>query len=704
MDGGEHLPPNQEQLRRDQEDAERAAEVAAANDARDRAAAGALQDVLEARRQTDDMLAQLQETLAETQAAQQDLEDRRARLQQERIQWEAARDAAMAARQQALDAHHRPAAQGAPQQGGPGRYGAAHPHQHANNAGGQAPPPGPAMHNRAQHPHPAGPPQHGGLAQGPPQHGGPPQGPPQQGGPHPGYQGPGPHPQPAGGQPAEDPVAMLARQLAAAQMNNAHVVRPSVISQMTLEPFEGKESEDWLGWKERIESLMAAEGTPADQRRLKLHLHLRGGALNFWRSLTPWERNHAPWQTIIARFDARYASPDNADYHEREFYARCYRGESKEGPHDFLQDLIRRSELAFPDLTDHDGAVIDNRTRERGTQVKRQFIAGMPPKMRNALFMKNQADTPAESLAQYARKKFAANKLSTMEEQIAESFNAAEAKTTTTTTAAQQLEAVVQALDGRFTRNNGQAPQDQNQNQGKPAGAWNNKQSWRNGPRTFTPRPGFAPPPNWAAVAAAAPQNWGAYAYGIPQAPPPLMAPAGFYPQSAPAPPPPPAQNQDHQHQGRQQERRNNQGQGQGQGQRSQSQGRPQRRRDQSNTMCFGCGKTGHAVTQCPTFKLPFRPQGEQGQGGQPPAQGAPAKPKQSKIPVDRVPAQQTINAAQVAAAQAQCDAYNWYAQNAAQYEQIQAAQAAYGLEGAEFVPGVTAGEDIDTDSSAGNE
>ena len=143
-------------------------------------------------------------------------------------------------------------------------------------------------------------------------------------------------------------------------------------------------------------------------------------------ALRPWERTEAPWDLILDRFDARYASPDNADYHEREFYSRHFKGENTEAAHDYLQDLVRRAELAFPDQVNQMGEVYE-RSRERDSQVKRQFIAGMPPKLRNALFMKNQPHTTAEELAKWVRKKFAANKLSGVEEQLHESFNQAKA-------------------------------------------------------------------------------------------------------------------------------------------------------------------------------------------------------------------------------------------------------------------------------------
>ena len=78
-------------------------------------------------------------------------------------------------------------------------------------------------------------------------------------------------------------------------------------------------------------------------------------------------------------------------------------------------------------------------------------------------------------------------------------------------------------------------------------------------------------------------------------------------------------------------------------------------------------------------------------------------KRKQSKIPVDRVPAQQTINKAHASNVETAAQYHNWYSENAHVLEQLAAAHAAYNMQGAEFVPGVTAGQDLDTDSS-GNE
>ena len=337
-----------------------------------------------------------------------------------------------------------------------------------------------------------------------------------------------------------------------------------------------------------------------------------------------------------------------------------------------------------------------SRTKSRlaASQVKRQFIAGMPPKLRNALYMKNQPDTASEDLAKWVRKKFAANKLSGLEDQVQESFNECKATKVPDSTVA-KMEAVCQA----FQRGNENAKQYNGVKKEKDRSGWKG-----NGSRVFTPNAPFPVPPNWAAVAAAPPSNWAPYGYGLPQAPPAALQAANYYPQGGQAQGQHPPQQNGHGGQDRdQRNNQNNRGNG-NQGQKG-GQGQGRRRGDFSKTLCFGCAQMGHGVTQCPTFVLPFRPPPENGGPTGNPGQSQhketanQAKAKQSKIPVDRVPAQTTINAAHAQLAEQAAHYNNWYAENAQLIEQIAAAQATFVMNGQEQ-PGVMAGADLDTDSS----
>ena len=643
-DGGLAPPP---------EDAHEAAQVAAVM----------LQDLLEARRQAEEMMDRVTRRLDEANQAQQELADQHQRLAQERAQWDDDR-------RQAAQAHGQPPP---PLQRMP-------PPPQLQAAAPMLPQLG-GMPNGAPLPQPAAAHQVGAGPQHPAANanvGPPPQHPQPGHGARPGQQAGVNAPVP------EDPILALARQLAAAQLNAGQQNRPTVISQMTLEPFSGKESEDWLGWKERVTSLFEDEGTPDHRRHNRFHLYLRGGggALNYWRSLG--RREHMTWAEILASFDQRYANPDNADYHEREFYARTYKGDATEGPHDFLQELTQRAELAFPDHNDPMGRVVDNRTRERASQVKKQFIQGMPPKIRNVLFMKNRQNTPAIELADWARKKFLANKLSGSEDQLSESFNVLKAKTDKTKAppaTAAEIVALVQNLDQRYTR------RDQGRPAGPPPAGQYSQQQRRPAPREFTPTPGYMPPP----------PAWGGY-----YMPPPMMPPPQMFQGQPPYAHPPAGAGQGP----RPRPPNNGQGQGQGNNQggggNGQGKGKGRGQGGGRKSICYRCGSPDHVVSMCPHIEMPLNKPVKGDQDAQPPkAAAAPqeqqapqAKAKQSTLPVARAPGKQSIQELQVTAEEPAPDYENWYAEY---YDQVAAAQdEAMAAEDAQ-VAAVHAGTDIDT-------
>ena len=254
-------------------------------------------------------------------------------------------------------------------------------------------------------------------------------------------------PPPQGARAPNQDLADIRAQLHQIQMQ-PQAPQHQVIQQMTLEEFHGKEGDDWLGWKERIESLFDDQGLPYARRRARFHLHLRGSALTFWSTLP--NKEHLQWQEILQRFDARYASPEVADHYEREFNARKFKPADGEAPHDYLQELTRLAQLAFRAYTDEFGAMVDNRDRERENAIKKQFIHGMPPRIRNALIMKNHPHTTSLDLANYARKKLHADKVTKEEEMMSDTLNNLQAKKKAEGDLAPSYSALVQAMAGAY--------------------------------------------------------------------------------------------------------------------------------------------------------------------------------------------------------------------------------------------------------------
>ena len=434
-------------------------------------------DLVEAQMQARAAMEQMNQTLQETREAQRDLDQQREELAQDREHWQRAdqrrqelhnEQEAEIARQQAqaqqfiqqaalayvqppvphINAHPPPRGRDMPQQAyalpmaDPAARQAHVPHL-AQNVPHQA---------QAQHqaqrpagllqPAPQRAPAHQQGAQNRPGAQAPRvpqvvhQGPPAQN--VPGYNAP---PQAQGDYTQQD-IADMRQQLNMMQPYGAP--QHQVIQQMTLEEFHGKEGDDWLGWKERIESLFDDQGLPYARRRARFHLHLRGSALTFWSTLP--DKENMTWQQILQRFDARYASPEVADHYEREFTARRFKG-ADEAPHDYLQELTRLAQLAFRAYTDEFGEVTDARERERENAIKKQFIQGMPPRIRNALIMKNHPHTSALELANYARKKLHADKVTKEEEQLSDNLNNLQAQMKKEGGSAPSYSALVQAIE-----------------------------------------------------------------------------------------------------------------------------------------------------------------------------------------------------------------------------------------------------------------
>jgi hypothetical protein len=150
-------------------------------------------------------------------------------------------------------------------------------------------------------------------------------------------------------------------------------------SSLHINPFSGSETDDFDQFLRQIDSAVALGDIQAGQHRSFLHLHLRG-ALRFYDQLVGNQVDN--FAHACASLRNRYASPRREELHKITFGNRKF-SKSKESVEDFLTDLQRIAELAYPG-----GPRADKRTR----RVRDAFIHGMPNKIQRHLFSVAEAE------------------------------------------------------------------------------------------------------------------------------------------------------------------------------------------------------------------------------------------------------------------------------------------------------------------------
>ena len=132
-------------------------------------------------------------------------------------------------------------------------------------------------------------------------------------------------------------------------------------------------------------SCIGLAGVDEANRHLYLHLHLKGTALSFFSNLPEDTRQN--FDAALTSLRNRYVNPARFESHKLKFTTRKYNA-SKETVHDFLTELQRMTNLAFPDIVARAAAdgnpamAAENSANERNRRVKEAFIKGLPNKLK----------------------------------------------------------------------------------------------------------------------------------------------------------------------------------------------------------------------------------------------------------------------------------------------------------------------------------
>ena len=115
-----------------------------------------------------------------------------------------------------------------------------------------------------------------------------------------------------------------------------------------LSPFEGKDTDDFRTFKEQITSSVALANVPEASKLEYLKLHLSGGALAYYLELPNTSRN--TFDNAIGSLETRYLSPNRIELFKLKYQERKF-NQSRESAEDYLTDITRLANIAFPDAT-----------------------------------------------------------------------------------------------------------------------------------------------------------------------------------------------------------------------------------------------------------------------------------------------------------------------------------------------------------------
>ena len=183
---------------------------------------------------------------------------------------------------------------------------------------------------------------------------------------------------------------------------------------VVLNPFSGGETEDFRTFKEQIRSSVSLAQVPNNAKLDYLKLHLTGGALAFFLETPTADRD--TFDKAIQALENRYLSANRIELFKLKFQERKF-NLSRETPEDYLTDLTRLANLAFPNPTGGD------RSQERSRRIRDAFISGMPSQLRLKLLM--EADTKTvQELCTFDSKRLALKSILPDEEATSTAFNA----------------------------------------------------------------------------------------------------------------------------------------------------------------------------------------------------------------------------------------------------------------------------------------
>ena len=183
---------------------------------------------------------------------------------------------------------------------------------------------------------------------------------------------------------------------------------------VVLNPFSGGETEDFRTFKEQIRSSVSVAQVPKNAKLDYLKLHLTGGALAFFLEFPTSDRD--TFDKAIQALENRYLSANRIELFKLKFQERKF-NLSRETPEDYLTDLTRLANLAFPNPTG------GNRLQERTRRIRDAFISGMPSQLGLKLLMEPDTKTVQE-LCTFVSKRLALKSILPDEEATSTAFNA----------------------------------------------------------------------------------------------------------------------------------------------------------------------------------------------------------------------------------------------------------------------------------------
>ena len=184
-----------------------------------------------------------------------------------------------------------------------------------------------------------------------------------------------------------------------------------------LTPFSGGPTEDFRVFKEQIQSSIALSQVPNAGKVDYLKLHLSGGALSYFLELPAASK--ADLTTALRSLETRYASQNQLELYKLKFQERKFNS-TKETPEDYLTDLMKLANIAFPSTT---GAGAVDRSGERTRRIRDAFIAGMPTQIRLKLLLRPDTDT-VDNLCSQVSKRLVLKSILPDDEANATAFNA----------------------------------------------------------------------------------------------------------------------------------------------------------------------------------------------------------------------------------------------------------------------------------------
>ena len=182
---------------------------------------------------------------------------------------------------------------------------------------------------------------------------------------------------------------------------------------VNLQPFKGTEKENLNEFIRQLESCIEIAGVDAAARHQYLHLHLKGGALQYFDQLP--DATRADYDLSIAALRERYQNDQRIQLQKILFSARKLKP-SEESVQDFLTDLQRLALEAYPNVAARNAAggrpavLAENREQERNRRVREAFINGMPVKMKKFL-MTQPEETTIEDLCAKAASRMIVDRL-----------------------------------------------------------------------------------------------------------------------------------------------------------------------------------------------------------------------------------------------------------------------------------------------------